>query len=88
MARMVSLSSDTPWNPWKLMAAVLSLVFFACLGIGHAVRPDWFIEPSGARKGGEMLTGWNRFGFRYAGAFLAGGAVYTLYLLLRNYLAK
>jgi len=88
MSHMVSLYSDTPWNPWKLMVVVAFLVFFACLGIAHVVSPDWFIERSGARKGGEMLTGWNRFDFRYAGAFLAGGALYMLYLLLRNYLAK
>ena len=70
------------------MVVVAFLVFFTCLGIAHVVNPDWFIERSGARKGGEMLTGWNRFGFRYSGAFLAGGAVYMLYLLLRNHLAK
>jgi hypothetical protein len=85
---MVSLHNDTAWNPWKLMVVVAFLVLFACVGIAHVVNPDWFIERSGARKGGEMLTEWNRFGFRFAGAFFAGGAVYMLYLLLRDYLAK
>jgi len=85
---MVGLHDDTPWNPWKLMVVVAFLVLFACVGIANVVNPDWFIERSGARKGGEMLTGWNRFSFRYGGAFLAGGAVYMLYFLLRNYLAN
>ncbi len=67
---------------------VAFLVLFACVGIAHVVSPDWFIERSGARKGGEMLTEWNRFGFRFAGAIFAGRAVYMLYLLSRDYLAK
>jgi hypothetical protein len=85
---MVFLHNDTPWNPWKLMVAVAVLLLFAGVGIANVVNPDWFIEQSGARKGGEMLTGWNRFGFRYTGAAFAGGAMYMLYLLLRDYLAK
>jgi hypothetical protein len=85
---MVPLHNDTPWNPWKLMVVVAFLVLMACVGIAHVFNPDWFIERSGVRKGGEMLTGSNRFGFRYAGAFLAVGAVYMLYSLLRDYLAK
>jgi len=88
MSRMVPLHNDIPWNPWKLMVVVAFLVLFTCVGIAHVVNPDWFIERSGARKGGEMLTGWNRFGFRSVGLFLAGGAMYMLYLLLRDYLAK
>jgi len=51
------------------MVVAAFLVLFACIGIAHVVNPDWFIERSGAGKGREMLTEWNRFGFRYSGAF-------------------
>lgn len=69
VSRMVSLHSDTAWNPWKLMVVVAFLVLFACVGIAHVVKPDWLIERSGAREGGEMLTEWNRFGFGSLGLF-------------------
>jgi hypothetical protein len=82
---MISRYED---NPWKLMLGVVFLVLFACVGIAHVVNPDWFIARSGVRKGGEMLTAWNRLGFRLAGAIFAGGAVYMLYLLSRDSLAK
>jgi hypothetical protein len=82
---MVSVQSD---SPWKLMVGVAFLVSFACIGIAHMVSPDWFIKRSGVRKGGEMLTAWNRLGFRLAGAVFTGGALYILYSLSRDYFAK
>jgi hypothetical protein len=85
---MVSLDNDTPWNPWKLVVVVAFLVLFACVGIAHVISPDWFVKRSGVPKGGEMLSAWNDFGFRLVGIVFAGGAVYMLYLLSREYFAK
>jgi hypothetical protein len=82
---MVLAHSD---SPWKLMVGVAFLVLFACVGIAHVISPDWFIEQSGVRKGGEMLTAWNRLSFRIVGAIFTGVAVYILYSLSRDYLAK
>jgi hypothetical protein len=69
---------------WKLMLVAVVLLFFAAIGVAHVVYPDWFIKRSGARKGGEMLTEWNRLGFQIAGAIFAGFAVYLLDHLLRD----
>jgi hypothetical protein len=66
------------------MLAAVVLVFFGVIGVAHVVYPDWFIKRSGVRKGGEMLTEWNRLGFQIAGAIFAGFAVYLLYHLLRD----
>jgi hypothetical protein len=73
---------------WKLMVLVAALVFFACIGVAHVVNPDRFIKRSGFRKGGEMLTEWNRLTFQIFGAILAGFATYLLYVLLWDYLGK
>jgi hypothetical protein len=75
-------------STWKLLVLVAFLVLFAGVGIAHMLNPDWFIERSGVRKGGEMLTGWNRWGFRFAGATFTGVAVYLLYVFLRDYLTN
>ena len=71
-------------SPWKLMLAAVVLLLFAAVGVAHVVYPDWFIRRSSARKGGEMLTEWNRLGFQIAGAIFAGFAVYLLYHLLHD----
>jgi hypothetical protein len=68
----------------KMTAAVVMLVGFFCLGIAHIIKPDWFIKRSGVRKGGELLTDWNRFSFQIAGAIFAGFAAYVLYHLFRG----
>jgi len=73
---------------WKIMLGVSVFAVFACVGIAHVVNPDWFIKRSGVLKGGEMLKGWNRFGFRYSGAALAAFAMYMLYRLLRDVFAN
>ena len=75
-------------SPWKIAVLVVVLLTFACVGVANVINPDWFIKRSGVRKGGEMLTAWNRFQFRYSGVAFAGFAVYLLYRLLRDYLAK
>ena len=41
-------------SPWKLMLLVTFLVFFACIGMAHAIIPDWFVKRSGVRKGGAV----------------------------------
>jgi hypothetical protein len=63
---------------------VLILLVFAMVGVAHIVKPDWFIKRSGVRKGGEMLTEYNRAGFQIAGAIFAAAAIYILYSLFRR----
>lgn len=75
-------------SAWKLMLLVVVLVLFAFVGIAHVINPDGFIRRLGVRKGGEMLTGWNRFGFRMFGVLFAGFALYGLYVVLRDVLTK
>lgn len=79
------LHSDSSWG---IALLVVVLVLFACVGVAHIVNPDYFIKRSGAIKGGELLTGWNRFGARYFGAAFAGASIYMLYVLLRSLLSK
>lgn len=75
-------------SAWKLVLLVVVLVLFACVGVAHVIDPDRFIKRSGAPRGGEMLTALNRFGFRAVGAVFAGFALYGLYVVLRDVLAK
>ena len=63
---------------------VAVLVFFAAIGIAHVLNPDWFIKRSGMRKGGELLTEWNRTGVQIFGAVLSCGALWVLWHLLRD----
>jgi len=63
---------------------VLMLLAFAGIGIAHSFRPEYFIKRSGVRRGGELLTEWNRLGFQIAGAIFAGFAIYLLYALFRR----
>ena len=39
---------------------VLVLLAFAGIGIVHIFKPDYFMKRSGVRRGGELLTEWNR----------------------------
>jgi hypothetical protein len=66
------------------MTVVLMLVAFAGIGVGHIFRPDYFVKRSGVRRGGELLTEWNRLAFQIAGAIFAGFAIYLLYVLFRR----
>jgi hypothetical protein len=61
------------------------LLILAAVGVAHVVNPDRFIARSGVRKGGELLTAWNRLGFRVVGAIFAGFALYLLYQLTLDY---
>jgi hypothetical protein len=69
---------------WKISLLAILLVVFLCVGIANVINPDWFIRRSGVRKGGELLTDWNRWEFQIVGAIFAGFAVYLLYVLLRS----
>jgi hypothetical protein len=62
---------------------VLLLIFFAGIGVAQFLKPGWFVKRSGIRKGGDMLTEYNRAGFQIAGALFAAGALYMLYSLFR-----
>jgi hypothetical protein len=63
---------------------ILMLLAFAAIGIAHIFKPDYFIKRSGVRRGGALLTEWNRLGFQIAGAIFAGFAIYLLYVLFRR----
>jgi hypothetical protein len=69
---------------WKSTVLVLILLLFVCVGIGHVVKPEWFLERSSMRKGGEMLTEWNRVQFQIVGVIFAGTGIYFLYILFRD----
>ena len=66
------------------LVLVLLLVGFAGIGVAHIFNPDWFMKRSGVRKGGEMLSEYNRAGFQIAGAIFAAIAIYMLYSLFRH----
>jgi uncharacterized membrane protein len=67
---------------WREVIGVVVLLFFAGYGIAHVIYPDKFMKTW--HRGGEMLTGWNRFGIQIAGAIFAGFAIYVLYSLFRG----
>jgi hypothetical protein len=70
----------------KLVVGVLVLMLLFGVGIAHLVSPDRFLKRSGLRKGGEMLTDFNRFGFRFVGLAMAAFSGFVLYELLRDLL--
>jgi hypothetical protein len=71
---------------WTLILAVAILLVFAAIGIGCIINPDRGIKHFGQslRRGGELLTEWNRIGIQFAGLAFGGFAVYLLYVLLRG----
>ena len=71
-------------NFGRVLAALMLLVFVK-IGIASVLNRDRFIARSGAPKGGELLTAWNRLGFRIAGASFTGVALYMLYYLIYDY---
>jgi hypothetical protein len=66
------------------LVLVLALLAFAGIGLAHVLKPDWFLKRSGVRRGGEMLTEYNRAGFQIAGLIFAAIAIYMLYSLFRH----
>jgi hypothetical protein len=73
---------------WKLSLGIVALVVFFCLGVGHVVVPDRFIKRSGVRKGGEMLTEFNKIGFQLVGILVAVFSGCLIYVLVRDLLAR
>lgn len=65
---------------WRQLLALAILVFFAVLGIAHAVRPDRFMKPW--HRGGELLTEWNRLGIRLFGLAVTAGAIYVFFSII------
>lgn len=70
---------------WTTMLLAVVLLLFAAIGVACVINPDWLIKRSpGMRKGGEMLTEWNRTQAQDFGVIFAGCAIYGLYVLLRT----
>ena len=72
----------------KLTLGVAIAALFFCLGIAHVIFPDRFIKRSSIRKGGEMLTDFNRIGFQIAGIVIAAFGGFMLYVLVGAIFAK
>ncbi len=66
---------------WKVALGLAILILFFCIGIAHVIDPDRFLKRSGIKKGGEMLTEFNRIGFRIAGLVFAVFAACLMYIL-------
>ncbi|MFZ0314089.1 MAG: hypothetical protein WAL85_15385 [Candidatus Korobacteraceae bacterium] len=71
---------------WKLALVVPLLLLFFCVGVAHVINPDLFIKRSGIRRGGELLTDWNRLQFQIGGLIFAGFSAYLLYIVCRTLL--
>lgn len=74
-------------DPATILRMVVIFLVVAAFCVAHIVKPDWFIKRCGVRKGGEMLTEWNRLGFQIVGAAVTGFVLYVLYTVLAGYLA-
>jgi hypothetical protein len=75
-------------NLWKMGLGIVVAIFFFGIGVAHVINPDRFIERSAVRKGGELLTKWNRLQFRIVGVIFAGFAALILYVLLSDYFSN
>ena len=73
---------------WKLSLGILVLVFFFCIGVAHVVAPDRFIKKSAVRKGGEMLTDFNRIGFQIMGIIAMVFSGRLVYMLVEDLISK
>jgi hypothetical protein len=73
---------------WSLALVVILLLFFFCIGVGHLIWPDYFMKRSGLRRGGEMLTDFNRKGLQAFGAIMAGGTLYIIFNVMRDWFSK
>ena len=63
---------------------VLVLLVFVGIGVTYVFKPDWFLKRSSVRRGGEMLSEYNRAGFQIAGAIFASVGIYMLYSFFRH----
>jgi hypothetical protein len=73
-------------SAWKLILGIVALTSFVIIGVGSAVNPDWGIKHFGPslRRGGELLTEFNRFGMAFFGIALGAFGLFGLYSLLRD----
>ncbi len=71
-------------STWKLVLGIIVFVVFACFGIANLLKPNI----RNLRKGGEMLTGWNRFQVRWFAALFTAFAIYGIYELLKTLIRK
>lgn len=62
---------------WRQLLAYAILIFFAGVGVAHALLPDRLMKPW--HRGGELLTESNRFGIHLVGLVTAAGALDVLY---------
>jgi len=71
---------------WTLILTLILLGGFAAIGIGCVINPEWGIRHFGqsVRKGGELLTEWNRLGISFVGVAFGGFAIYLIYIVLRG----
>jgi hypothetical protein len=71
---------------WKLILLLTILVGFAAIGIGCVINPNWGVKHFGQslRRGGELLTEWNRLGIQFVGLAFGGFALYAIYVVLRE----
>ena len=70
-------------NSWRTITAVAVMLFLTGLGIVQVIKPNRFMN-SYLRRGGELLTDWNRMGVQIAGAILAGASLWIIWDLLRQ----
>ena len=73
---------------WKLCLGVLALLVFMGIGIGHIVHPDYFMRRTALRRGGELLTDWNRTGLQIVGVMAASFSGWVLYHLAQDVLTR
>ena len=73
---------------WKLWLGVLVLLFVAGVGGGHILYSDYFIKRTAMRRGGDMLTEWNRTGAQFVGLLVTLFSVGVLYELCKDIFAK
>ena len=73
-------------SAWKLILLLTILVGFAVIGIGCVINPNWGIKHFGQslRRGGDLLTEWNRLGIQFVGLTFSGSALYLMYVVLRE----
>ena len=85
---MLAMTLQNEESVWKLLLGLAVAVLFLCVGIGHVINPDYFIKRSAVRKGGELLTEFNRIGFQFVGIILAIFAGCMIYILVGGLLGK
>jgi hypothetical protein len=66
----------------SLAIAIGALLLFGALGVAHIVRPDRFVK--GRRRGGELLTEWNRLGIQAFGVIAVVASAYLAWKIFSN----